>query len=81
MAAVWHTLTWYSEHSTTLWGYKVALHLGKLVTGDGRGFFFFFMEAGEVLPKETFFKLLQTNSKVTSKQRKKNKGKAPLDLS
>lgn len=38
MAAAWHTLTWYSEHSTTLWGYKVALHLGKLVTGDGRGF-------------------------------------------
>lgn len=57
MEAAWHTLTWYSEHSTTLWGYKVALHLGKLVTGDGRGFLKkkkMYIEAGEVLPKETF---------------------------
>lgn len=51
MAAVWHTLTWNPEHSATLWGCKVALHLGDLVAGDGRGVFF--IEAGEVLPKET----------------------------
>lgn len=54
MAAGRHTLTWYPEHSATLGGYKAALHLGDLVTGDGRGVFFFFLrEASEVLPKET----------------------------
>lgn len=52
MAAVWHTLTWYPEHSATLWGYKEALHLGDLVTSDRRGVFFFLIETGEVLPKE-----------------------------
>ena len=52
MAAVWHTLTWYPEHSATLWGYKAALHRCDLVTADGRGGFFF-IEADEVLPKET----------------------------
>lgn len=39
MAAVWHTLTWYPEHSATLRGYEVARHLGDLVTGDGKDVF------------------------------------------
>lgn len=34
--AVWHTLTWYPEHSATLWGYKGAQHPGDSVTGDRR---------------------------------------------
>lgn len=39
MAVAWHTLTWYPEHSLTLWGYKVALRLGDLLTADGGGVF------------------------------------------
>lgn len=53
MAAGWHTLTRYPELGATLWGYKEALRLGDLVTGDRRGVCVFFLtEAGEVLPKE-----------------------------
>lgn len=63
MAAVWHTLTWYPEHSATLWGYKVALHLGDLVTGDGRGVFY--RELVKCFQKKLF--LFEVNPQVTSK--------------
>lgn len=71
MAAVWHTLTWHPEHRATLQGYKVALHLTDMVTGDGRGDFFLQkLVRGFTRNSYKFrvnLKFPQTNFKVTSK--------------
>lgn len=73
MAAGWHTLTWGPELGATLWGYKEALRLGDLVTGDRRGVFFFFLQKlvkcfqRKIFQFEVNLKFLQANSEVTSK--------------